>query len=170
MTEQPMHQPTERPTCWTATRTERPWQGLPSAICRAWPTEAIRKELNGSSCDGCARLEPSNAQPRPGIEQLQADLADAEAALWRVMPNTYTVAPPGKADPFEGPGETYRTAYERLEEENTRLRERLSKARLNTKLAYIEGFTRRPLGESTAAEIAWQYSTALAILIEEEEF
>lgn len=49
-------------------------------------------------------------------EKFKDALIEAEAALWRVPPNVYTVeyeGSLGKADPFEGPGETYRAAYER---------------------------------------------------------
>src|SRR5690606_17565152 len=46
-------------------------------------------------------------------------LCEAESALWRVFPNTHIIPsdhPLGKKtpDPFEGPGETYRAAYERM--------------------------------------------------------
>ena len=51
-------------------------------------------------------------------EEEEMELAGAESALWRVTPNTYTI-PCGvngfaAHDPFEGVGETYRAAYERL--------------------------------------------------------
>ena len=49
-------------------------------------------------------------------DALRRELAEAEAALWRITPNTYTLAP-GIPDPFEGPGETYRDAYMRLRHE-----------------------------------------------------
>lgn len=38
---------------------------------------------------------------------------EAEAALWRIYPNSHNLANP---DPFEGPGETYKAAYERTSE------------------------------------------------------
>lgn len=54
------------------------------------------------------------------LDALQADLSEAQAAIWRVVPNTITVEGVGVdkgwpgADPFEGPGETYQAAYERV--------------------------------------------------------
>jgi hypothetical protein len=64
------------------------------------------------------------------IERLEAEKTEAEASLWRVFPNTHTVFvdeyPLSKnPDPFEGKGETYKQAYERLAGENVRLREAL---------------------------------------------
>lgn len=72
------------------------------------------------------------AQERAEREKLGR--LDAEGALWRVVPDTHSVP---QQDPFEGPGETYRDAYDRLSteleaqreitdrlaEENRRLRE-----------------------------------------------
>lgn len=54
---------------------------------------------------------------RAEIERLEREKSDAEASLWRVFPSTYTIVAEGEentSDPFEGPGETYRAAYERL--------------------------------------------------------
>lgn len=53
------------------------------------------------------------------IARMTAALAEAEGAHWRVTPNTYTIPsehPLGRteADPMEGPGETYRDAYQRV--------------------------------------------------------
>ena len=46
------------------------------------------------------------------------ELAEAESAQWRVAPNCHTIPCEmngfAKPDPFEGQGETYRAAYERL--------------------------------------------------------
>jgi len=50
------------------------------------------------------------------FKRLRLELAEAESALWRVAPNTYTLAP-GIPDPFEGPGETYAATYDRLRRE-----------------------------------------------------
>lgn len=53
------------------------------------------------------------------IARMTAALAEAEGAHWRVTPNTYTIPsehPLGRteADPMEGPGGTYRDAYQRV--------------------------------------------------------
>lgn len=57
------------------------------------------------------------------IEQIESEYdsrksVEAESHIWRIPPNVHTVscelngfAPP---DPFEGPGETYKDAYERV--------------------------------------------------------
>lgn len=59
-------------------------------------------------------------------ERCQVQLAEAEAALWRIPPNCFSVVDnpkwPGDEDPFEGPGETYRAAYERVSEELNRVK------------------------------------------------
>ena len=51
-------------------------------------------------------------------EEEEMELAEAEAALWRVLPDAHTIPSVlngfTEPDPFEGPGETYRAAYERL--------------------------------------------------------
>lgn len=59
------------------------------------------------------------------IESLENELYDAQSALWRVMPNSYTLEIDGgpKPDPFEGPGETYHDAYVRLSDEIELLRD-----------------------------------------------
>ena len=54
------------------------------------------------------------------LDTTKNELSEAQAALWRVIPNTFTVIGGGVdkgwpgADPFEGPGETYQAAYERV--------------------------------------------------------
>ena len=57
-----------------------------------------------------AAIEAVNAMERERIE--------AEAGLWRVLPNTHTLSCElngfAKPDPFEGPGETYSDAYRRV--------------------------------------------------------
>lgn len=72
---------------------------------------------------------------RASIEELSLRLCDAEGALWRVFPNTHTIPsdhPLGKKtpDPFEGPGETYRAAYERMQSELIATRQELGETRL----------------------------------------
>jgi hypothetical protein len=67
-----MHVPTRRMDCWTDTATERPWlfqdryrirRLTPEPVdgarrCRAWDRATEdRQRINGSACDGCARLE-----------------------------------------------------------------------------------------------------------------
>lgn len=49
-------------------------------------------------------------------EAAEQRATEAEGALWRLFPNTHTVEIEGgkKADPFEGPGETYHDAYFRV--------------------------------------------------------
>lgn len=68
-------------------------------------------------------------------DALQADLDEAQAALWRVAPNTFTIEALGAVkDQFEGPGETYHAAYERV------------KADLDAALKWIDGCTDGPHG------------------------
>ena len=81
---------------------------------------AVALELHDTTTvAGGVLMDSSNALLRLLTQrrELEARAVDAEASLWRVMPNAHTVEILGgpKADPFEGPGETYRTAYERLE-------------------------------------------------------
>ena len=49
---------------------------------------------------------------------LKAEVDDCKAALWRISPNTHTISCElngyQQSDPLEGPGETYKDAYERL--------------------------------------------------------
>lgn len=53
------------------------------------------------------------------VERLEIDLTDAEGALWRVVPHTFSLC--GEDDPFEGSGETYHDAYKRVSADNQRL-------------------------------------------------
>ena len=57
------------------------------------------------------------------IERLQYELCEAESAVWRVPPNTHTVSCElnnfKEPDPFEGPGETYKDAYNHLKEKTS---------------------------------------------------
>lgn len=67
------------------------------------------------------------------VEVLEHELAEAESALWRVYPNTHIVGKP--ADPFEGPGETYRAAYERMEKRVAELEKEVLNLRTQLELA-----------------------------------
>jgi|GEM_PF-5638032 len=63
----------------------------------------------------CGELHSEEAKLLEKITELEHDVAEAESALWRVQPDTHTVGGVGDMhDPFEGPGETYKAAYERL--------------------------------------------------------
>jgi len=66
--------------------------------------------------DGCSVYDRAPFEAADEIERLERELAEAESALWRVAPNTYTLAP-GIPDPFEGSGETYAATYDRLRRE-----------------------------------------------------
>src|SRR3990167_4148329 len=63
------------------------------------------------------------------VEILQEQLTQAESALWRICPNTYTISCKVnnfvKPDPFEGPGETYHDAYLRVKENNIQIQARV---------------------------------------------
>ena len=52
------------------------------------------------------------------MEVDQIELDEAKAALWRIQPNTFVIPCElnnfAKPDPFEGPGETYHDAYNRV--------------------------------------------------------
>lgn len=71
-----------------------------------------------------ASLDARNLLPIAAdlIERLEVEKTEAEASLWRVFPNTHTVFVDEyhlskNPDPFEGKGETYKQAYERLSKE-----------------------------------------------------
>lgn len=71
------------------------------------------------------RPDPDFEMSDPWVSPAGQKILELEAALWRIVPNTYTIEVPGfsqPADPFEGKGETYQEAYERLKEENARLK------------------------------------------------
>jgi hypothetical protein len=72
-----------------------------------------------------AHLRAAYLASREEARQLRAELYDAECFKWRVRPDTHFIP---QKDPFEGPGETYRDAYERLSAERERLREALEGA------------------------------------------
>lgn len=57
------------------------------------------------------------------LDRAEQQAIEAEAALWRIAPNTHTIGTP---DPFEGPGETYADAYHRVAAECDALREALA--------------------------------------------
>ena len=54
---------------------------------------------------------------------------ELEQEVWRISPNVFTVEIEGgqKADPFEGPGETYREAYNRTQQALERMTERAAR-------------------------------------------
>ncbi|CCG43380.1 hypothetical protein [Magnetospirillum molischianum] len=93
--------------------------------------KVIAKKLTGSEGGVNALcVELANAivvSDEVVIERLERELAEAEGALWRVAPNTHTLAP-GVPDLFEGPGETYRAAYERVLAERNDFAARLATA------------------------------------------
>ncbi len=73
-------------------------------------------------------IEPIIADLVDRIAFEKRRVAEAEAALWRVAPNTHAIHVPNlpgskPPDPFEGPGETYEAAYRRLEAVVQKLRE-----------------------------------------------
>lgn len=93
-----------------------------------------------------AALTKQRAQDAEEINRLTHDneealrqAAEAESALWRVVPNTFTIGfegEPDRSDPFEGPGETYRAGYERLAAKCLKLEEQvraLEKEKANLK-------------------------------------
>ncbi len=59
-------------------------------------------------------------EARKEIERLRQELAEVESCLWRIQPNMHTVPCEindfAEPDPFEGTGEMYKDAYERLRE------------------------------------------------------
>lgn len=67
-------------------------------------------------CGNCALIASALDEARAEGEQRGAErLSEAQAALWRVAPDTFTIEALGAVkDPFEGPGETYQAAYERV--------------------------------------------------------
>lgn len=70
----------------------------------------------------CAALRQAlkaikDLEARLDVAEVQA--SEAEAALWRIAPNTHTIGTP---DPFEGLGETYADAYRRVAAELAVLR------------------------------------------------
>lgn len=60
-------------------------------------------------------LQREIARLKDRITELEFELFQAEIVQWRVPPHTHSL-PPLTPDPFEGPGETYKAAYERLKE------------------------------------------------------
>lgn len=82
------------------------------------------------------------AHNRAELEALDHQLAEAQAALWRVAPNTHSLS--GPADPFEGPGETYVEAYARQHRQ------------MNAAIDYL----RRHAGQETAETVAAMLATS----------
>ena len=96
----------------------------------------------------------------------ERDRADqAEAALWRIVPNVYTIEMEGgqKPDPFEGPGETYQGAYVRERARNKRLVEALVEADGCFEAALAEGWVDAlAAGDIDRIRDIWQRRIALA--------
>ena len=93
-------------------------------------------------------LQMDIAALRAEVDKLEHDVLEAESALWRIQPNSYTLGT--EPDPFEGPGETYRDAYERLRAENERLRGALGRIachHVTVKPLWWQGEARAALGE-----------------------
>lgn len=88
-------------------------------VARDWSAVAVELTPEWEAADRLASLS---------AERDRAD--QAEAALWRIMPNVYTIEMEGgqKPDQFEGPGETYQDAYVRERDQNKRLVEALKEA------------------------------------------
>lgn len=109
----------------------------------------------GEAADEIERL-------RAEIERLSHELVEAESALWRISPRTHTIEVQGgpcsqKPDPFEGPGETYADAYNRVNEELETWKsvfpdvapERVlpDRSKLETRLAKLEAVAEAVLSE-----------------------
>jgi chromosome segregation ATPase len=70
-------------------------------------------------------LKTERAELKERCEKLDRERIEAEAALWRIAPDVYSISP-DQSDPFEGPGETYYDAYQRLGVELQKAKKALS--------------------------------------------